>query len=86
MKNSPNTYGIDGNVQTHIEKVCMDSIKKLKTYDFIQYYPENSKIVPRLLGISVARNSIMIETMINIIRELSKIKTERDFLALLCNS
>jgi hypothetical protein len=41
--------------------------------------------VPRALGTTTARSSIQISTVIAILRELPSVKTERDYLALLCS-
>lgn len=60
MKNSPGSYGIKDKTQNHVEKICLESITKLNNYSFIKYCPENYSIIPKQLGINVAKNSIEI--------------------------
>ena len=58
MKNSPQSYGIKTSIEAHAEKICLDSLQKLNNYNLVKFYPDNGNVVPRQLGINVARNSV----------------------------
>lgn len=66
MKKCPQLYNISNNFDEDIKRICSETIKKLSSYGFITFSDSNKKIIPRYLGIAVAKNSINIDTLINI--------------------
>ena len=83
MKKCPHLYNIT-NLEEDSKRICNETLKKLASYEFITFVESNKKIIPRILGTTVAKNSVNIDTMTHLIDVCKTITSEKDFLNIIC--
>lgn len=88
MQNSPKLYNLTNknSIDQFVYDTCLNSIKKLAQYEIVQYVESNGKIFPRQCSTNISKNAIEVATIIKIIEQMSNIKTEREFIMLLCSA
>jgi len=61
-------------------------VQKLAQYEIVQFIESNKKIFPKQCSNNISKNAIEVETIIRAIDSMNQIKTEREFLTLLCQA
>lgn len=61
-------------------------MQKLAQYEIVQFIESNKKIFPKQCSNNISKNAIEVETIIRAIDSMNQIKTEREFLTLLCQA
>ena len=61
-------------------------MQKLAQYEIVQFIESNKKIFPKQCSNNISKNAIEVETIIRAIDSMNEIKTEREFLTLLCQA
>ena len=84
MKQSPRTYGINGNVEMFIKNSCLKAAQKLAELGVVILDEHENRVAPRPLSISISKNAVEIRSISLIKDEAISIETSRQFLSILC--